>query len=80
MIKMKVWVVRFSDGLSDCDGVFSTEEKANAQFQSSYARCNDIWKNMELAQQGDNWKIYRFVCFNVERYCMIYETEIDLAA
>lgn len=39
--------------LAECNGVFSTYEKAKQCFEEDYARCQDIWQKMEIGEDDE---------------------------
>lgn len=59
-----VWVVEYDYAdLKDCNGVFSTKEKALASINADFERCKDIWCNRELMDEDEidsDWIIWEF--------------------
>ena len=81
-----VWVVEYDYAdLKDCNGVFSTKEKALASINADFERCKDIWLNRESMDEdeiGSDWIIWEFdlVDYKISLYehtCVsLYRTEI----
>lgn len=59
-----VWVVEYDYAdLKDCNGIFSTKEKALASINADFERCKDIWFNRELMDEdeiGSDWTAWKF--------------------
>lgn len=57
----EVWVLEFTGDCCDCNGVYSTKEKAKAALLSHYTRCSDIWENFVCVDnEHDNYELYEF--------------------
>lgn len=79
MANNKVWVLEFSGYCTDCNGVFSTREKARAALLSHYERCKDIWNNFTQEKLEDDWELWTFVLpSGRNETALIGEYEIDL--
>ena len=74
---MEVWTLTFSDGCSDCDGVFSSFKKAVDAFNIHKERCSDIWKNINKVGQGETWLIYNFYIDNTQYLATIQAHIVD---
>lgn len=74
---MEVWVLRFDRVCADCEGVYSTKEKAINAFETHAKRCHDIWKEIEIAEDSDNFRTYEFVIGDEIVAADIYLTTID---
>lgn len=74
---MKVWVLRFDRECADCDGVYSTKEKAINAFETHAKRCSDIWKDIEIIEDTDDFRTYDFKFDDIAIAVDIYLTEID---
>lgn len=82
-----VWVVEYDYAdLKDCNGVFSTKEKALASINADFERCKDIWLNRESMDEDEidsDWIIWEFdlvdyEAFLCEHTCVsLYCTEIQ---
>lgn len=65
LVGSKVWVVEYGyPDCADCNGVFSTREKALASIDADFERCKDFWFNRELVDDDDinsaDWIIWEF--------------------
>lgn len=82
-----VWVVEYDYAdLKDCNGVFSTKEKALASINADFERCKDIWLNRESMDEDEidsDWMIWEFdlVDYEISLYertsVSLYRTEIQ---
>ena len=77
-----VWVVEYNNiELSDCNGIFSTLEKAISSVLKDAERCNDIWTNFHLScddRPDNNFLCYSFNCEELgECQAWIYESFIQ---
>ena len=82
-----VWVVEYDHAdLKDCNGVFSTKEKALASIDADFERCKGIWLNRDIIDEdgiGSDWIIWEFdlvdyEIFLCEHTCVsLYRTEIQ---
>lgn len=83
LIGCPVWVVEYNDpGFSDCNGVFSTREKAIASVLADAERCSDIWHNFELEgteeeARIDDWFTYSFIFDDAIVAVIVYKTFIQ---
>ena len=80
---MKVWILLFDDvNFWDCNGVFSTKEKAIESFNQHCERCSDIWLNVKKEDEGENWISFGFRCVteNTNQLfgVLIQEEEVDV--
>lgn len=58
---MEVWTLIFENiDFADCNGVFSTKEKAIDAFNQHCERCNDIWHNPTIAENSEDWVLLEF--------------------
>ena len=59
-----VWVVEYDYAdLKDCNGVFSTKEKALASINTDFENYKDIWTNRELIDEDEtnsDWITWEF--------------------
>ena len=59
-----VWVVEYDYAdLKDCNGVFSTKEKALASINTDFENYKDIWRNRELIDEDEinsDWITWEF--------------------
>lgn len=59
-----VWVVEYDYAdLKDCNGVFSTKEKALASINADFENYKDIWTNRESMDEDEidsDWIIWEF--------------------
>lgn len=80
MENQKVWMLTFEGDCSDCNGVFSTREKAKAALMSHYERCKDIWSLFSQEVEEDTWETWSFKLPNNENLTgvLICECEIDM--
>ena len=63
IVNEKVWVVEYDEpDFHDCNGVFSSREKALAHVIEDYARCNGDWTRLEVEdnQLDNGWIIMSF--------------------
>lgn len=81
----KVYVLEFSHpDLFDCNGVFSTFEKAKETFIKDCQRCTGIWRDFEyekVEETEDNYYGRFFVDDGVVSFYVdfsIYDTYIDI--
>ena len=79
-----VWVVEYNcPDFSDCNGVFATEEGARESIENDFARCSDIWHDIEMREDDEDWKTWNFViwCEDDLQYeeieVTMYRTEIQ---
>ena len=78
MVGCSIWVVEYENlNFSDCNGIFSTREKATASLMEDVKRCSDIWSNFKCEYFSDDWGIYTFNCQNDFVRVCIYETIIQ---
>ena len=62
MEKSSVWVLEFDHLCTDCNGVFSTKEKATEALYFHKNRCEDIWLGFVMVSKTANCDLY---CFTV---------------
>lgn len=76
-----VWVVEYDyPDLKDCNGVFSTKEKALASINEDFERCKDIWRNRESIDEDEidsDWIIWEFDLVDSE-YFFYKHTSVSL--
>ena len=79
-----VWVVEYNRAdFGDCNGVFETKEKAQKSIESDFERCSDIWYDIQLVHDEEEWKSWNFViwCNDNQQYeeieVSMYYTEIQ---
>ena len=79
-----VWVVEYNrPDFADCNGVFATKEGAEESIADDFERCSDIWHDIELREDNEDWKTWNFViwCEDDLQYeeieVSIYRTEIQ---
>lgn len=57
-----VWVVEYNrPDFADCNGVFATKDGAEKSIANDFARCSDIWHNIKLREDHEDWKTWNFV-------------------
>ena len=77
---MKVWVLTFENvNFWDCNGVYSTKEKAIEALNRHYERCSDIWSNFDVDSEEETWISYCFYCQGCDGLIgvLIEEVEVD---
>lgn len=72
-----VWVLEFDDLCADCNGVFSTEEKAIEALYIHKDRCEDIWLDFTMVDSDANCNLYRFTVNGVVENVTISKYYID---
>lgn len=75
-----VWVVEYDyPDLKDCNGVFSTKEKALASINADFENYKDIWRNRELIDEDkiSDWIIWEFDLVDSE-YFLYKHTSVSL--
>lgn len=79
----EVWVLNFECvDFHDCNGVFSTKEKAIKAFKSHCERCEKNWSNPMILEEDDDWVLLEF-CYQdnytekEQQLCFITKYEID---
>lgn len=61
LIGKEVWVKEYgSIEFRDCNGVFSSRDKAEESVWEDANRCSDIWKDMSCVSEEDNFSCYEF--------------------
>lgn len=78
---MKVYVLEyFPISISDCNGVFSSFEKAKTCFAINYAHHSIIWKDLHITCPTDSTMMIADWLLNDNEIgrAFIYETEIDI--
>lgn len=60
--KKKVWALTFSPlDFADCNGIFSSMEKAEDAFWEHINRNIENWRNLQLeATDNEEWAVYTF--------------------
>lgn len=57
---MKVWTLIFENtDFADCNGVFTTKEKAKSAFDAHAKDC-EFWLTPEIVEEGDDFMIIEF--------------------
>lgn len=78
MVGCSVWVVEYrNSNFSDCNGVFSTWEKATASVMEDVKRCSDIWFDFKCEDFSEDWSIYTFNCRDDFVRVCVYKTIIQ---
>ena len=80
IIGTAVWVVEYDyPDLKDCNGVFSTKEKALASINTDFENYKDIWTNRELIDEDKNsdWITWEFDLVDSE-YFLYKHTSVSL--
>ena len=76
-----VWAVEYNYAdLKDCNGVFSTKEKALASINADFENYKDIWTNRELIDEDEinsDWIIWEFDLVDSE-YFLYKHTSVSL--
>ena len=76
-----VWVVEYDYvDLKDCNGVFSTKEKALASINADFENYKDIWTNRELIDEDEinsDWMTWEFDLVDSE-YFLYKHTSVSL--
>ena len=58
---MKVWTVIFDEvDFADLNGVFSTKEKAIKAVFAHAERCSDVWSNVRIVEDDEDWVLISF--------------------
>ena len=79
----KIWVVEYGDAdLFDCNGVFTSKEKALKSVNEDFKRCSDIWIDKELEYASKDYICYTFTLLGVNNEkihtsVIIYQTFIQ---
>ena len=80
----EVWVVEYDrPDFADCNGVFASKENAENAIAQDFKRCSDIWHDIELVEDHEEWKTWNFViwCEDDQQYeevnVTMYPTEIQ---
>ena len=75
---MNVWMLVFEGDCADCNGVYSSKEKAREALLSHYERCKDIWKDFRPEDSAENWETWGFEIEGYGRFgVLIEEHELD---
>lgn len=77
MEKNSVWVLEFDDLCADCNGVFSTKEKATEALYIHKDRCEDIWLGFVRIHSDVNFDLYRFTVNDIVINVAINKYYID---
>ena len=80
----EVWVVEYDrPDFSDCNGVFAEMEDALDSVERDFERCSDIWHDIEMRDDEEDYKSWNFViwCDDDQQYeeinVRMYLTEIQ---
>ena len=77
MEKNSVWLLEFDDLCADCNGVFSTKEKATEALYIHKDRCDDIWLDFKMVDSEADCDLYRFTVSGVVENVTISKYYID---
>lgn len=77
-----IWLLTFDNiDFADCNGVFSTREKALDAFKTHCDRNPNLWSNPKVDEDSGNWLALSFHYhddyYDNEELCWIEEMEID---
>lgn len=76
----KVYVLEFSHSdLFDCQGVFSTFEKANETFTKNWQHCEGLWKDFRYVKVEETEDNY-FGNFLVDDGAVSFRTDVCIYA
>lgn len=62
LVGKEIWLVNYGCvEFQDCNGVYSTREKAEAAVLADAERCSDIWKAFECVSEEKDFSCYEFL-------------------
>ena len=77
MEKNSVWLLEFDNLCADCNGVFSTKQKAIEALYSHKDRCKDIWLGFVRIHSDADCDLYRFTVNDIVENVAISKYYID---
>lgn len=76
---MNVWMLVFEGDCADCNGVYSSKEKAREALLFNYERCKNIWKDFRQEVSDEWWETWSFEIEGHGRFgVFIEEHELDV--